>query len=52
MEFKPLPIGVEDFADLIQNGYYYVDKSLLIEELLDKKGKVNLFTRPAGLEKP
>lgn len=46
MEFKPLPIGVDDFKKLIEQGYYYVDKTLLIKELLDKKGEVNLFTRP------
>lgn len=46
MAFKPLPIGVDDFEKLILNGYYYVDKTLLIKELLDKKGEVNLFTRP------
>lgn len=44
--YKPLPIGVDDFEDLITNGYYYVDKTWLIKELLDLKGKVNLFTRP------
>lgn len=43
---KPLPIGVDDFAKLIRNGYYYVDKTPFIKELLDKKGDVNLFTRP------
>lgn len=46
MALKPLPIGVDDFEKLIQNGYYYVDKTLLIKELLDRKGEVNLFTRP------
>lgn len=43
---KPLPIGIDDFQEIIQKEYYYVDKTLLIKELLDKKGKVNLFTRP------
>lgn len=43
---KALPIGVENFEDIIKNGYYYVDKTLFIKELLDLKGKVNLFTRP------
>lgn len=43
---KPLPIGVDDFKKLITSGYYYVDKTLFIKELLDKKGDVNLFTRP------
>ena len=46
MEFKPLPIGVDSFEKLINNNYYYVDKTLLIKELLDKKEDVNLFTRP------
>ena len=44
--FKPLPIGVEFFEEFKKNDYYYVDKTLFIKELLDKKGKVNLFTRP------
>ena len=44
--FQPLPIGVDDFGKLIEKGYYYVDKTLMIKELLDKKGEVNLFTRP------
>lgn len=43
---KPLPIGIDDFSDIIQKKYYYVDKTLLIKELLDQKGGVNLFTRP------
>ena len=42
--WKPLPIGIDDFKKLIEQGYYYVDKSLLIKELLDLKGEVNLFT--------
>ena len=46
MPLKPLPVGVDDFRDLISNGYYYVDKTLFIKDLLDLKGKVNLFTRP------
>ena len=46
MEFKPLPIGVDSFEKLINNNYFYVDKTLLIKELLDKKEDVNLFTRP------
>lgn len=43
---RALPIGVDNFEDIVQNGYYYVDKTLFIKELLDLKGKVNLFTRP------
>lgn len=46
MAFKPLPIGVDNFRTLIEKGYYYVDKTLFIKELLDVKGEVNLFTRP------
>ena len=46
MSYKPIPIGVDDFEDIIENGYYYVDKTMFIKNLLDKKGKVNLFTRP------
>ncbi len=44
--FKPLPIGVEFFEEFKKNDYYYVDKTLFIKELIDKKGKTNLFTRP------
>ena len=43
---KPLPIGVDNFEKIIKNGYYYVDKTMLIKELMDLKGEVNLFTRP------
>ena len=42
--WKPLPIGIDDFKKLIEQGYYYVDKTLMIKELLDQKGEVNLFT--------
>jgi len=43
---KALPVGVENFEDIVKSGYYYVDKTMFIKELLDLKGKVNLFTRP------
>ena len=43
---QPLPIGIDDFEKLITRGYYYVDKTLLIKDLLNKKVGVNLFTRP------
>lgn len=43
---RPLPIGIEDFKELIEQDYYYVDKTRLIKELLDNRGKVSLFTRP------
>ena len=43
---KKLPIGIEDFREIITQDFYYVDKTNLIKELLGKWGKVNLFTRP------
>ena len=46
VKHKPLPIGVEDFKRLVDNGYYFVDKTLMIKELLENKETVNLFTRP------
>jgi hypothetical protein len=46
MEMKKLPVGVEDFKEILKNNYYYVDKTKLIIELLNNLGKVNLFTRP------
>lgn len=45
-EYKPIPIGIEDFKRLIDDGYYFVDKTLMIKELIDMKGMVNLYTRP------
>ncbi|MDE6518041.1 MAG: AAA family ATPase, partial [Acetatifactor sp.] len=41
-----LPIGIENFEEIRTEGFYYVDKTGLIRELLDNWGKVNLFTRP------
>jgi len=41
-----LPIGIEDFKEIRTEGFYYVDKTGLIRDLLDSWGKVNLFTRP------
>ncbi len=46
MENKPLPIGIDNFEMLITRGYYFIDKTLLIKELLDNKASANLFTRP------
>lgn len=43
---KPLPIGIDDFKKVRENGYYYIDKTGLVKELLDKHGEVNVFTRP------
>ena len=39
-----LPVGIEDFQEIRRLGFYYVDKTMLIEQLLAKWGKVNLFT--------
>ena len=46
MEVKQLPIGVENFKEIVDGKYYYVDKTELISDLLGNIGKVNLFTRP------
>lgn len=43
---KKLPIGIENFEDIIKKDFYYVDKTGLISELLHNWGLVNLFTRP------
>ena len=43
---KNLPIGVEFFDELIHQNYYYVDKTMMIADLLRNWAKVNLFTRP------
>ena len=43
---KKLPVGIDDFKKLIQNDYYFIDKSLLIEELITKKSEVTLLPRP------
>lgn len=41
-----LPVGIENFQEVRQLGFYYVDKTKMIEHLLSQWGKVNLFTRP------
>jgi len=41
-----IPYAVADFIDLRERGFYYVDKTSLIEQLLNNWGEVNLFTRP------
>ena len=46
MDYKPLPVGADIFEKLMAQGYYYVDKTLFIKDLIDKKGEVNFFTRP------
>ena len=46
MTKKRPPVGLEDFAKLIRDGFYYVDKTYVVKELLEKWSDVNLFTRP------
>lgn len=46
MEKKKLPVGINDFKKIIEKNYYYIDKTLFIEELLEKRAKVTLITRP------
>ena len=43
---KPLPIGIDNFEMLVTRGYYFIDITMLIKDLLDNKASVNLFTRP------
>ena len=43
---RPMPVGIEDFGDLIRKEYYFVDKTRFIQELLDSCGIVTLITRP------
>ena len=45
-EKRKLPVGVEDFEKIRREGFYYVDKTTMIRDLLRKWGEVNLFTRP------
>ena len=46
MNNMKLPVGIDQFDKLIKSGFYYVDKTRLIEQLLQNWGEVNLFTRP------
>ena len=43
---KKLPICIDDFEKLIKWGFFYVDKTLMIKDLLSSWSEVNLFTRP------
>ena len=43
---KVIPIGISDFKSFYEKDYYYVDKTLMIKDILDKKPHVGLFTRP------
>ena len=46
VELKRLPVGLDDFKKIRKNQFYYVDKTKLIEQLLQNWSEVNLFTRP------
>ena len=46
MNNMKLPVGIDQFDKLIKSGFYYVDKTRLIEQLLQNWGEVNLFARP------
>lgn len=48
---QPIAIGIENYKEIIDKAYYYIDKTFLIKEILDKGGKVNLFTRPCRFGK-
>ena len=43
---KAIPIGISDYRKLRQNDYYYVDKTLMIKDFLERKSQVTLITRP------
>ncbi len=45
-KLKKLPVGYEDFSEIIEKNFYYVDKTKLIEQILNQDSKVSLFTRP------
>lgn len=45
-EKSKLPVGIEDFERIRKDGFYYVDKTGLIKDLLENIAYVNLFTRP------
>ena len=46
MERLKLPVGIESFEEIRSEGFYYIDKTGLIRDLLNNWGEVNLFTRP------
>ena len=43
---QPIAIGAENYKDFIEKNAYYIDKTMMIKELIDEASKVNLFTRP------
>ena len=49
---KRQPIGVDDFKEIVENNLYFVDKSLLIKEIIDEKFKGSSIARPRRFERP
>ena len=49
---KKLPVGKSDFKQIIEENFYYVDKTLFIKDVLDKGDKILLVPGPAGSAKP
>ena len=45
-KLKKISIGVEDFKEIIEKDGYFVDKTLMIQSLIESNAKVTLFTRP------
>ena len=43
---KTIPIGISDYRKLRENNYYFVDKTLMIKDFLERKSQVTLITRP------
>lgn len=43
---QPLPVGIDNFEKLRSNGYYYVDKTLLIQDFIEMRDEVALIARP------
>ena len=48
---KKLPIGIEYFEEMRRGDFYYIDKTGMIQELLESRAKVSLFTRPGRFGK-
>ena len=46
MQKIPLPTGIDDFKKLRSNNNYYIDKTILIEQVVETRSEVTLFTRP------
>lgn len=46
MEMLKLPVGIENFEDIRRSGFYYIDKTMFIEQFLNTWSEVTLFTRP------